>query len=67
MNNKLALFEEKEIRKTLENNKWYFSIVDVVYALINSSAPKQYVIKFKSRDIEIQNNWSTICTLLEYL
>ena len=65
MNNKLALFEEKEIRKTWKNNKWYFSIVDVVYALTDSSDPKQYVKKLKSRDIEIQNNWGTICTLLE--
>ena len=65
MNNKLALFEETEIRKTGENNKWYFSIVDVVYALTDSSDPKQYVKKLKSRDIEIQNNWGTICTLLE--
>lgn len=65
MNTKLALFEEKEIRKTWENNKWYFSIVDVVYALTDSSDPKQYVKKLKLRDIEISNNWGTICTLLE--
>ena len=26
---------------------------------------KQYLKKIKSRDIEIQNNWGTICTLLE--
>ena len=26
MNNKLALFEEKQIRKTWAENKWYFSI-----------------------------------------
>ena len=33
---------EKEIRKTWENNKWYFSIVDVVYALTDSSNPRRY-------------------------
>lgn len=65
MDTTLALFEEKEIRKTWKNNKWYFSILDVVYALTNSSDPKQYLKKIKSRDIEIQNNWGTICTLLE--
>ena len=36
MKNKLAFFEEKEIRKTWQNNKWYFSIEDVVYALTES-------------------------------
>lgn len=65
MNNNLALFEEKEIRKTWENDKWYFSIVDVVYALTDSNDPKQYLKKIKSRDFEIKNNWGTICTLLE--
>lgn len=64
MNNKLALFEEKEIRKTWEENKWYFSIVDIVYALTDSNDPKQYIKKLKSRDYELQNNWGTICTLL---
>lgn len=64
MNNKLALFEEKEIRKTWKKNKWYFSIVDVVYALTESNDPKQYIKKLKSRDYELRNNWDTICTLL---
>ena len=65
MNNNLALFEEKEIRKTGENNKWYFSIEDVVYALTDSKDPKQYIKKLKTRDNELQNNRGTICTLLE--
>ena len=60
MNNKLALFEEKEIRKTWENNKWYFSIVDVVYALTDSSDPKQYVNKLKYRDNELKKGWVQI-------
>lgn len=65
MNNKLALFEEKQIRKTWKDDKWYFSVIDVVYALTDSLDPKQYLKKIKSRDIEIRNNWGTICTLLE--
>lgn len=65
MNNKLALFEEKEIRKTWKDEKWYFSILDVVFVLTDSVDPKQYLKKIKSRDIEIQMNWGTICTLLE--
>ena len=67
MENKIALFEEKEIRKTWQNNKWYFSILDVVYALTDSKDPKQYIKKLKLRDTEIQNNWGTICTLLEMM
>ncbi len=63
--NKLALFEEKQIRKVWKSNRWYFSILDVVSALIDSKDPKQYIKKIKLRDIEINNNWGTICTLLE--
>ena len=40
MNYKLALFEEKEIRRTWEKGKWYFSVVDVVFALTNSKNPR---------------------------
>ena len=65
MEYKLALFEEKEIRKTWKENKWYFSILDVVYVLTDSNDPKQYIKKLKSRDDALQNNWGTICTLLE--
>ena len=34
--NKLALFEEKEIRKVWHENDWYFSIVDTVMVLMDS-------------------------------
>ena len=51
MNNKLALFEEKQIRKTWTNEKCYFSIEDVIYALTDSKDPKQYVNKLRQRSI----------------
>ena len=50
MNNKLALFEEKEIRKTWENSKWYFSIEDVIFVLTDSKDPKQYISKLRKRE-----------------
>ena len=51
----------------MERKKWYFSVVDVIYALTDSNDPKQYVKKLKLRDMELQNNWGTICTPLEML
>ena len=52
MNYKLALFEEKEIRRTWEEGKWYFSVVDVVFALTDSKNPRRYWsdLKIKLRD-----------------
>ena len=63
--NKLALFEEKEIRRKGYNEDWYFSVEDVVQILTDSIDVKQYIKKLKTRDKELNNNWSTICTLVE--
>lgn len=65
MNNTLALFEEKQIRKTWKDEKWYFSVVDVIYALTDSNDPKQYIKRLRTRDVELQANWGTICTPLK--
>ena len=68
MENKLALFEEKEIRKVWENNKWYFSVVDVVYALTDSSDPKDYWYRLKKRANEEEKiELSTICRQLKLI
>lgn len=40
--NKLAIFEGKHIRKTIHNNEWWFSIIDVIEVLTDSSIPKRY-------------------------
>lgn len=60
MNNKLALFEEKEIRRTWEKGKWYFSVVDVVFALTDSKDPKQYINKLRKRDEILNKGWVQI-------
>lgn len=63
--NNLALFEEKQIRKTWSQNKWYFSIEDVVYALTDSKDPKQYVNKLRQRDEELGRGWVQIVHTLK--
>ena len=61
MNNKFALFEDTKIRKTYKNNKWYYSITDVISMLTDTSNPNQYLKNIKSKDIELKNNWNTLC------
>jgi prophage antirepressor-like protein len=39
---KKAVFKGREIRKTLHNNEWWFSVVDVVAALTDSANPRDY-------------------------
>lgn len=39
---KIAVFQGKQVRKTLHNNEWWFSITDVVEALTDSERPRKY-------------------------
>jgi len=45
----IAVFSGKEIRKTIHNNEWWFSIVDVGAALTDSADPGAYWRKLKQR------------------
>ena len=36
---KIAIFKGKKVRKTIYNNGWWFSVVDVVEALTDSVNP----------------------------
>jgi hypothetical protein len=45
--------------------KWYFSLQDVILVLSDSADIKQYVKRMLSRDEQLKSNWGTICTLVE--
>lgn len=63
----IKLFESKKIRSVWneEEQKWYFSLQDVVEILTDSTDVKQYIKRILSRDDELKSNWGTICTLVE--
>jgi DNA-damage-inducible protein D len=42
MSTKISLFHGKKIRKTIHNNEWWFSVVDVIEALTGSDRPRKY-------------------------
>lgn len=46
---KIAIFQKKEIRKTIYNNEWWFSVVDVCGALTDSRDAGAYWRKLKQR------------------
>ena len=62
----IQLFEERKVRTVWDDKqeKWYFSIVDIVAVLTDSADPKQYIKRMKSRDAMLKLNWGTICTLV---
>ncbi len=61
--NKLQLFQNKSIRTHWdeENEKWYFSIVDVVTVLTNSKNPQTYWRVLKKRLLDEGNETVTNC------
>lgn len=46
---KIATFKGQKIRKTIYNNEWWFSVVDVVEALTDSNKPRVYWHAMKDR------------------
>ena len=67
--NSIKLFEEHKERTywNSEEEKWYFSIEDVVFVLTDSIDVKQYIKKMRKRDPELNSNWGTICTHVQML
>ncbi len=42
MEHGLSVFQGKDIRRTWHKNEWWFSVVDIVAALTDSSVPRRY-------------------------
>jgi len=65
--NSIKLFESKQIRSVWneKEEKWYFSIQDVIQLLTDTVDVKDYIKKMKKRDFELNSNWGTICPLVE--
>ena len=65
--NTIKLFESKNIRSVWNEaeEKWYFSVHDIVLVLTDSADVKQYVKRILSRDSSLKLKWGTICTLVE--
>ena len=63
----IQLFEGKRVRIVwdAEEEKYYFSIVDIVQVLTDSADAKQYIKKMRARDPELDSKWGTICTPVE--
>ncbi|HJQ09276.1 MAG TPA: Bro-N domain-containing protein [Candidatus Saccharimonadales bacterium] len=47
---RIALFQGREVRKTIYRNGWWFVITDVIAVLTNSNNPTQYLRNMRARD-----------------
>ena len=64
METSIAVFRGKEIRKTIHNNEWWFSIADVVEVLTETTNSSDYIKKMRKRDAELAKGWGQIVTPL---
>ena len=48
--NKLAVFQDKNIRRIWNEEEWFYSVVDIIEVLTDSPTPRQYWGKVKDRE-----------------
>ncbi len=48
--NKLVVFQNKNIRRIWNEEEWYYSVVDIIEVLTDSPTPRQYWGKVKDRE-----------------
>ena len=63
----IKLFEDKKVRSLWNESEdeWYFSVVDVIQVLTDSSIPKDYWYRMKKREKLSGFELSTICRQLK--
>ena len=62
---RISLFKGKQIRKTLFQGEWWFSVVDVVGVLTESVDPRKYWSVLKTRLKKEGNELTTNCSQLK--
>ncbi len=60
-NKNIALFQEKQVRREWHNDQWYFSVIDVIEVLTDSTNPRKYWSVLKVREPQL----ATICSQLK--
>ena len=64
--NKLVVFQSKNIRRIWHEDEWYYSVVDIIEALTDSKNPRDYWYHVKKRvGNEAKMELSTICRQLK--
>ena len=60
-NNKIILFQEKQIRRVWHEDKWYFSVLDIVDILTDTPNSTDYFKKMRKRDEGLKTYVGTNC------
>ena len=63
--NALVVFQDKKVRRIWHNDEWYFSVVDIVFALTESENPQTYWRVLKKRLKDEGDETVTNCNALK--
>ncbi|HIJ11597.1 TPA: Bro-N domain-containing protein [Candidatus Woesearchaeota archaeon] len=63
----LVVFRSTKIRRTWFKEEWFYSLVDIVKVLTDSSNPTDYLKKMRKRDEELGSYLGTNCPHVEML
>lgn len=63
--NKLLVFQDKNIRRIWHKEEWYYSVIDICAVLTDSTNPRDYWYRVKKRNNEEKSELSTICRQLK--
>jgi DNA-damage-inducible protein D len=58
---KVAIFQERQVRRVWHNEEWYFSVVDIIGVLTESIEPRNYWATLKKREPQLL----TVCQQLK--
>jgi len=67
MEDKIALFQGKQIRKIFHREEWWFVVEDVVEVLTDSTNVKDYINKMRLRDAELSKGYGQFVHTLDVL
>jgi DNA-damage-inducible protein D len=62
---KIIVFQERQIRRIWHREEWWFVIEDVVSVLTESKDPKQYIRRMRNRDEQLSQGWVQFVLTLE--
>ena len=52
MKTKIAVFKDKNVRRIIHNDEWWFSIIDVIEVLTDTERPRKYWLDLKKKLIK---------------
>ena len=63
---KIDLFKKKEVRKCMHDGEWWFSVKDVLEALVETTDGNRYSRQLRDRDQGLKSGWAQITRTLNF-